>query len=143
MPNNYFESFEKTISRAQKFQIKFCCFVNVLGKGQCWTSWNFMEQIWTTHGNPCQHSSMDSGHSFKRNINFGKKHVCGAWIFFDGVSRVDIIAFVTYEDEFTLLVGLRQWTIKSPPEGRVLPFLADCGRGGIRTPDIVVRSYIL
>jgi hypothetical protein len=81
---------------------------------------------------------MDSGHSFKRNINFGKKHVCGAWIFFDGVSRVDIIAFVTYEDEFTLLVGLRQWTIKSPPEGRVLPFLADCGRGGIRTPDIVV-----
>ena len=30
-----------------------------------------------------------------------------------------------------------------PPEGRVLPFLAGCGRGGIRTPDTVVRSHVL
>lgn len=30
-----------------------------------------------------------------------------------------------------------------PPEGKVLPFLAGCGRGGIRTPDTVVRSHVL
>lgn len=30
-----------------------------------------------------------------------------------------------------------------PPEGKVLPSLAGCGRGGIRTPDTVVRSHVL
>lgn len=30
-----------------------------------------------------------------------------------------------------------------PPEGKVLPFWAGCGRGGIRTPDTVVRSHVL
>src|ERR1041384_5235603 len=30
-----------------------------------------------------------------------------------------------------------------PPEGKALPFLAGCGRGGIRTPDTVVRSHVL
>ena len=29
------------------------------------------------------------------------------------------------------------------PEGKVFPFLAGCGRGGIRTPDTVVRSHVL
>jgi hypothetical protein len=30
-----------------------------------------------------------------------------------------------------------------PPEGKALPFWAGCGRGGIRTPDTVVRSHVL
>ena len=30
-----------------------------------------------------------------------------------------------------------------PPEGKGLPLWAGCGRGGIRTPDTVVRSHVL
>lgn len=30
-----------------------------------------------------------------------------------------------------------------PPEGKALPKREGCGRGGIRTPDTVVRSHVL